>query len=191
MGLFKKTKKVAEIEYMHSYDKFPNDVVNAFSIITDKYKLKFKADGICSVDITNQYVRMNFNMDRYDLQGLLFKKGDSTSFGITRLATHNNWKEPRIENSPNSDYGNKKEIKNQLNHFAFIVDKYLSTTLTGNFDWYNQVKQEDEYERQLIGLILGPEIEYGHPISQKFRDGDKTWKIDIEKHIVENSIELK
>ena len=176
---------------MHSYKDFPEDVINAFSNITDKYQLQFKTDGIYSVDISNQFIKMNFNMDRYDLQGLLFKKGDSNSFGITRLITYGKPDEFKMEKFPDAEYGDKHGIRNQLNHYAFLIDKYLSNILKGNFDWYDQVKKEDEYEKKLIGLILGPEIKSGHPISKKFWDGDKTWKGDIEKYIVENNIELK
>ncbi|MFN7913164.1 MAG: M48 family metalloprotease [Bacteroidota bacterium] len=61
-------------ELMHSYPDFPKDVIEVFRTLTIKYKLKPTVDGICSVNFDNQFCRLNFNMDRYDLQGLFYCK---------------------------------------------------------------------------------------------------------------------
>ena len=62
------------IELMHSYPDFPKDAIEAFHNLTNKYNLKSKTDGICSVNFDNKYCLLNFNMDRYDLHGLIFRK---------------------------------------------------------------------------------------------------------------------
>ena len=176
---------------MHSYSEFPNDVKIAFLPLVNQYNLKFKAEGICSVDLENKYCRINFNMDRYNLQGVIFKKGDSTSFAITRIASYQNPKDFEKEEIPKTEYGDKKSIKKLLHYFSMVTNKYLGEVLNGDFSWFDQVKKEDEYERQLVSLIMGSEMEYEHPISQKFWSGDKTWKADIEKYIKQNKISIK
>jgi len=190
MKLFNRKKKINQIEYMHSYDDFPRDVEDSFSSIVDKYEFKFHVQGICSVDIENKFCRINLNMDRFDLQGLLFINGEETSFSLSRLASDQNDKKFEKEEFPSSDYGNKESIKRQLEYYANISDKYLETTLKGDFSWFNRMKEEDAYEKQLVGLILGSEIEHTHPISKKFWSGDKSWKTDIENYIRQNNIEI-
>jgi hypothetical protein len=191
MKLFGNRKnKIDDIQYMHSYEEFPKDAELAFSSIKEKYRLKFKANGIYSVDFTNKYCRINFNMDRYDLQALLFKKGDSTSFSITRLAIDVNELEYSKEVIPATGYGNKEGVKDSLFFYSRILDKYLNHILKGDLIWYDRIKQEDEYESKLIGVILGGEIEHKHPISKKFWDGDSSWKSDIEKYIKEKEIKI-
>ena len=182
--------KIDDIQYMHSYEEFPQVAELAFDSIKEKYSLKFKEDGIYSVDFSNKYCRLNFNMDRYDLQGLLFKKGDSTSFSISRLATYFNDAEYSKEDIPSIGYGNKVGVKDSLFFYSKILDKYLNHVLKGDFTWYEKIKQEDEYESKLIAVILSDKMEYEHPISKKFWSGDSSWKSDIEKYIKEKQIEI-
>ena len=79
-------------ELIHSYPDFPKDVIEVFRTLTIKYKLKPTVDGICSVNFDNQFCRLNFNMDRYDLQGLfyckrglIFKKIETESQSINQI----------------------------------------------------------------------------------------------------------
>ena len=67
----------------------------------------------------------------------------------------------------------------------------LPTVLNGDFSWYNKQKNSDLYERKLVGVILGKNIDYDHPISKKFWSGDKSWRQDIETFIKENGINLE
>lgn len=76
---------VDNIELMHSYPDFSKDVIEAFQNLTKKYNLKPTANGICSVNFENQYCLLNFNLDKYNLQGLLFQK--KTEFCQKRLMT--------------------------------------------------------------------------------------------------------
>jgi hypothetical protein len=45
-------------------------------------------------------------------------------------------------------------LEGSLEYYAAIVDKYLGNVLRGDFSWYARIKKEDEYERQLVALIL-------------------------------------
>ena len=186
------------IELMHSYPDFPKDAFEAFHNLTSKYKLKPTADGICSVNFDNQYCRLNFNMDRYDLQGLLFrktgllsKKTDDFSFGISSIA---NLLEPNhnfADTYPKTSYGDKKAIRQLLFWYADLIEKCLPTVLNGDFSWYDKQKNADLYERKLVGVILGKHIDYEHPISKKFWSGDKSWRQDIETFIKDNDIKIE
>ena len=186
------------IELMHSYPEFPKDIIEAFQNLTFKYKLIPTVDGICSVNFDNKFCRLNFNMDRYDLQGLLyrkdgilFKKTDEYSFAITKIATLLNPESKILDTFPKTTYGNRDEIRQLLFWYADLTDKYLATVLTGDFSWYEREKKNDLYERQLIGVILGPHLNHEHPISKKFWGGDKSWRQDVEEFIKDNKIELK
>ncbi|MGI8600710.1 MAG: hypothetical protein ACR2KB_15765 [Chitinophagaceae bacterium] len=186
------------IELMHSYPDFPKDSIEAFKNLTVKYNLQPTVDGICSVSFDNEFCRLNFNMDRYDLQGLLFpkqgllfKKTDDFSFGITQIANllypdHN-----LADSCPKTTYGDKQAIRQLLFWYANLVEKCLETVLAGNFSWYDKQKATDLYERKLVGVILGKYIDYEHPISKKFWSGDTSWRQDIETFIKNNDIKLE
>lgn len=178
------------MEQMHSYNEFPNDVKKAFANLTSKYGLTYHPNGICSVDIKNKFCRLNFNMDRYDLQGLLFKTGDSTSFGLIRLANDLDSKDFSTKEIPITEYNNQQSIRELLNFYSKMIDSNLSHVLQGDFSWYNRIKSEDNYEKKLVGVIIGSKIEYEHPISKKFWSGDSSWKPDLEEYIKKNGIKI-
>ena len=67
----------------------------------------------------------------------------------------------------------------------------MASVLNGRIDWFNHLKQEDEYERKLVKIMLSAELEYEHPISLKFFKGDESWKEDIEEFIIENKIKIQ
>lgn len=186
------------IELMHSYPDFPKDAIEAFQNLTTKCKLKPTVKGICSVNFDNKFCRLNFNMDRYDLQGLLFrkqglliKKTDDFSFGISEIANllcpnHN-----LADTYPKTTYGDKQAIRQLLFWYADLAEKCLTTVLTGDFSWYEKQKSDDLYQRKLVGVILEKQIDHEHPISKKFWSGDKSWRQDIETFIKDNNIKLE
>ena len=106
---------------MHSFKEFPEVVINAFSPLIVKYDLKFKTNGFHSVDITNQFVRLNFNMDRYNLQGFVFAHDFSLGFWIIRLIMFDRPNDFVLEKFPTSKYQGKNLVKNQMRHFAFFL----------------------------------------------------------------------
>jgi hypothetical protein len=186
------------IELMHSYPDFPNDVIGAFKNLTLKYNLQPTVNGICSVNFDNIFCRLNYNMDRYNLQGLIFrkngiilKKTDNHSFGISTIANLLSPNHKLFESYPKTAYGDKKSIKLLLIWYADLINQCLPTVLNGDFSWYDKQKNDELYEKKLIGLVLGHHFDYNHPISKKFWAGDNTWRQDIEKFIKENNIKLE
>lgn len=186
------------IELMHSYSEFPNDAIEAFQNLINKYNLRPTVHGICSIIFDNKFCRLNFNMDRYDLQGQLFRKQvspykeiDEFSFSISAIANllcpdHN-----LADTFPKTTYGDKKSIRHFLFWYANLIEGCLTTVLSGNFNWYDKLKKDNLYQRKLIGVMLGKHIDYEHPISKKFRSGDNSWRQDIEKFIRDNDIQLE
>ena len=134
-------------------------------------------------------------MDRYDLQGLLFRKQVSPSneledfsFSISAIANllcpdHN-----LAFTSPKTTYGDKDSIRQFLFWYADLIENCLATVLVGDFSWYDKQKDDDLYQKKLIAVLLGKHIDYEHPISKKFRSGDKSWRQDIETFIKDNDI---
>jgi hypothetical protein len=127
-------------ELMHSYPDFPKDVIEVFRTLTIKYKLKPTADGICSVNFDNQFCRLNFNMDRYDLQGLfyckrglIFKKIETESQSINQIVIMLFPDSNFLKTFPKTTYGNKDETRQLLFWYADIVEKYLESVLIGDF----------------------------------------------------------
>ena len=186
------------IEFMHSYPDFPKDAIEAFQNLTSKFKLRPTEDGICSVNFDNQFCRLNFNMDRYDLQGLIFrkqgffsKKIDDFSFGIISIANLLAPNHNFADTCPETSYGDTQAIRQLLFWYADLIEKCLPTVLQGDFSWYDKQKKADLYERKLVGVILGNHIGHEHPISKKFWGGDKSWRQDIETYIKDNDIKVE
>jgi hypothetical protein len=185
-------------ELMHSYPDFPRDAIEAFHNLTGKYKLKPKAEGICSIDFDNPHCRLNFNMDRYDLQGVLFrkhgwitKKIDDFPVNIVVVANLLTPNHPFADTYPKTTYGDTHAIRQLLFWYAELIENCLSTVLNGDFSWYEKQKNADLYQRKLVGVVLGKHMDREHPISKKFWSGDKTWKQDVEKFIQDNHIQLE
>ena len=128
------------IELMHSYPDFPKDAIEAFKNLTSKYKLKPTSKGIYSVNFDNKFCRLNFNMDRYDLQGLfyrkrglLFKKIETETHSINQIVITLFPDSNFLKTFPKATYGNKDETRKLLLWYADIVENYLETVLIGDF----------------------------------------------------------
>lgn len=125
---------------MHSYPEFPQDVVDAFSKVILKHRLKPKIDGIYSVNLENKYCRINLNMDRYDLQVLYFKKSglifttiEDKPYGITNLIMQVLKSKDFLNTFPVTSYGNRSQITELLNWYSYNIEKHLSKLLEGDF----------------------------------------------------------
>lgn len=128
------------IELMHSYPDFPKDAIAAFRNLTIKYNLTPTVKGIYSVSFDNRFCRLNFNMDRYDLQGLFyFKRGliiktiEKESYAINKIALTLFPSSNFLTTFPKTTYGNKDETRQLLLWYAETVEKYLATILNGDF----------------------------------------------------------
>ena len=166
-----------------SYKEFPQDVLTSFQTLIDEYSLSIKVTGDYHVEISNRNVVLSFSFDRGDLYSEIRKKNKDYTFAI--------W---QVYKFLFPDSQSKEKSKNypvdDLKFYASLFRNELNSVLLGDFHWYKDLKKEKEYEKKLVAVILGPKMDYKHPISQKFWNGDKTWRSDIEEFIKENNIKI-
>lgn len=176
----------------HSYQEFPEDVLNAFEAVIQLHKLTVEKREDHYVGLSNEFVEINFSFDRGDLYAELSKKNDDFTFAIYQIYKHL-YGSIAEENYQNSKIVEKKlgYPKTELVWFAQLFENELSSILMGNFEWYEAVRSAQEYERQLVAVVLGPHLPHPNDISVKFWNGDPTWRQDIEKFIKDEGIELK
>ncbi|MBU3823148.1 hypothetical protein KO566_13880 [Flavobacteriaceae bacterium XHP0103] len=167
-----------------SYKEFPQDVLDSFSPLIEKHNLSKKIRGDHFVELTGEKVVLQFAFDRGDLYCEIKKPSDNFKFAIWQVYEFL---------FPNSQIKieSKEYPKADLKFYCELLNKEMESIMLGDFSWYNRLRKETEYESSLISVILGPEMDYEHPISQKFWNGDKTWKSDIEDFIKQKGIKLK
>jgi len=169
----------------YGYKEFPQDVLDAFSTLIEKYNLSTKVKEDYFVELSNENVVISFLFDRGDLYSNIQKGRDDFSFAIWQVYNF------LFPNAVENEIGKSKDYpKHDLLYYAALLSNELNPVILGDFHWYNTLKNEIEYENKLIGLVLGPEIDFNHPISQKFWKRDKTWRTDIERYIKKNNIIL-
>lgn len=175
----------------YSYKEFPEDVLNAFEIIIKKHYLIIEKREDFYVALSNQFVEIKFSYDKGTLYPELRKTDDDFTFPIIGVYSHiykiqaHEWIQNVKMQKKNERYPNYYLVE-----YAKLFENELASILTGNFSWYSALRAELEYEQKLITILLGPQIDYNHPISQKFWKGDSTWKQDLEQFIKEQGIEL-
>ena len=122
----------------------------------------------------------------------LSKKNDDFTFAIYQIYKHLYGSIAEV-NYQNSKIKERKfgYPKTDLVWFAKLFENELSSILIGNFEWYEALRSAQEYEKQLVAVVLGPHLPHPNAISAKFWNGDPTWRQDIEKFIKDEGIELK
>jgi hypothetical protein len=175
----------------YSYKEFPNDVLNAFETIIKTHDLAVEMREDYYVGLSNRHVEVSFSFDRGDLYSEIRKSNDDFTFAIFQVYKHLCGVKAD-ENYQSAKIGRKQlgYPKTDLLWFAKLFENELSSILTGNFDWYEELRTEKEYEKQLVAVVLGPHLPHPNPISKKFWNGDPTWREDVEKFIKEEKIEL-
>ncbi len=176
----------------HSYQEFPEDVLNAFEAVIQLHKLTVEKREDYYVGLSNKFVEINFSFDRGDLYAELRKKNDDFTFAIYQIYKHL-YGSIAEENYQNSKIKERKfgYPKTDLVWFAKLFENELSSILIGNFEWYEALRSAQEYEKQLVAVVLGPHLLHPNAIRAKFWNGDPTWRQDIEKFIKDEGIELK
>jgi len=165
----------------YSYKEFPQDVLNAFATLIAQHNLSAEIEADNFVELYNEQVILKFTFNRGDFMAELRKNGDTYTFAISQLVNYlipHAWKK---EKSPDYPRG-------LLCFYAELFSNELNPILLGDFEWYDGLKAENLYESSLIRVAWG--LETSHPIYQKFRKLDKTWKSDIEEYIRKNNIKL-
>ena len=174
-----------------SYKEFPQDVLSAFEKLIKKHKLCVKISEDYLVELSNKYVEISFSFDRGDLYSELCKKNDNYTFAIYQVYKHLYGSVAEDNYKRRKNGGNESGYpKSDLIWFARLFENELSSVLTGNFDWYDELRKEKEYESQLVAVVLGPHLPHPNPISKKMWDGDPTWRHDVEAFIKEKGIKL-
>ncbi len=169
-----------------SYKEFPEDVLTAFEIIIKMHKLSVEIREDYYVGLSNGHVEISFSFDKGDLYSEICRKNDDYSFAIYQVYKHlyGNMAE---DNYQRSNIGGKQlgYPKTDLVWFAKLFENELSSILIGNFEWYQELRTEKEYEKQLVAVVLGPHLPHPNPMSKKYWSGDPTWRQDVEKFIKE------
>jgi len=175
----------------YSYKEFPEDVLSAFETIIKAHNLIIKKREDFYIGLSNQYVEIKFSFDKGTLYSELRKIDDDFTFPIISVFSH------LYKIQADEWFRNVKMIQKNMSYpkyylveYAKLFENELASILTGNFSWYSALRAELEYERKLTAILLGPQIDYNHPISQKFWKGDVTWKQDLAHFIKEHGIEL-
>ena len=168
------------------------DVLNAFETVIKTHNLSVEKREDYYVGLSNRHVEISFSFDRGDLYSEIGKRSDDFTFAIYQVYKHL-YGSAAEDNYKRSKIGGKQlgYPKTDLAWFAKLFENELSAILTGNFDWYEKLRTEKEYEKQLVAVLLGPNLPHPNPISNKFWKGDPTWREDVEKFIKEEKIELK
>ena len=167
-----------------SYKEFPKDVFDSFSPLIEKHNLSKTFKGDYFVQLTGKKVVLQFEFDRGDLFCEIKKKGDDFKFALWQVYE---FLFPISQKKNES----KDYPKAELKFYCELLNNEMESIMLGDFSWYNELKKEIEYESSLIAVIYGPEMDYEHPISQKFWKGDKSWKSDMEDFIKQKGIKLK
>lgn len=176
----------------YSYKEFPTDVLNVFESIIKTHNLSLETREDYYVGLSNRHVEISFSFDRGDLYSEIRRRDDDFVFAIYQVYKHIYGCVAEV-NYVRSKIGRRQlgYPKTDLVWFAKLFENELSSILIGNFDWYEELRTEIEYEKQLVAVVLGPHLPHPNPISNKFWNGDPKWKEDVEKFIEEEKIELK
>ena len=173
-----------------SYKEFPEDVLNAFESIIKVHNMSVERKEDYYVGLSNKHVKITFAYDKGDLYAELRKKNDDFTFAIYQVYRHLYGTKAEANNQ-NLKSDGVRNPKADLVWFAKLFENELSSILTGDFSWYEELRAAKEYENQLVSIVLGPHLNHAHPISQKFWKGDSTWREDVEQFIRDKGIELK
>jgi hypothetical protein len=168
---------------MHGYEKFFDDVTDAFQEIIASKKPVVK----CFSDQTfgNYSVRLEFpksvlifDLDRMDLQVCFADKSESDEKYHINDIVEVLYPIDAVTEF-NTENGSREMVIQQLHFFYKLVRDYLENVIDGDFSWSNLYKVRAEESRSRIAKVL--QLEYNHSIYQKFRVGDNSWKEDIDK----------
>ncbi|MEN0049401.1 MAG: hypothetical protein AAF806_20240 [Bacteroidota bacterium] len=166
----------------YSYKKFPQEVLKAFSDLIVQHQLTIEVGLDHLVELSNEFVVLTFLFDRGDFTAKISKKKDDFSFGLWEVINYLDrqvWSKEKSKDYPTS----------LMRLYAKTLSNELNPVFSGDFHWYEGLKAQKQYESSLIGAVR--QLDKQHPIYQKFRAGDKSWKTDMEAYIEENGIQLK
>jgi hypothetical protein len=177
----------------HSYEEFPEDAIKAFSEIIKKYEFVVESKSMTHILLSNETTQIWFDMDRYDLLGLIIQKNckPRKKFGITQVVNHLHPEfssSEELKNFEHHSYGER--AINTLNWYAKIIEKYLKPVLKGNFNWAKELfRIVNSYNIKHIDFIY-QHFENNHEIIKLYENEDGNWEPKLYKYLEENKIEI-
>ncbi|GAC1306333.1 MAG: hypothetical protein NVSMB24_16510 [Mucilaginibacter sp.] len=167
---------------MHGYSGFHEDVKSAFSdliyqknpIISIRSNIDF---GIYAVELTFEYSKLIFDLDRMDLQSNFVNPKDNKIYNVLRIAALLHRK-VSFQKTNTITSETRENILEHLRYTNEIIEKYLMNVVEGDFTWTEIYLKHENEESRMIQEVLNLEPE--DLISQKFWKGDETWKIDLK-----------
>lgn len=166
----------------YSYKEFPQDVLTAFVQLIETYRLTVEIEEDNLVELGNEHVVLKFMFDRGEFFAELRKDGDDTTFALWEIINYlvpNAWKKKKSKDYPGG----------LLRFYAELFSNELNPILLGDDHWYEGLKEAKLYESSLIRAVR--QLDFHHPIYQKFSKLDKSWKADMETYIKQHNIQLK
>ena len=143
--------------------------------------------------LENKYLELCFNMDRYDLMGVIRQKNirPMRAFGITQIIIHLNpeWKETEeFKSFKHHDYG--QSAINTLSWYERYTSKYLKSVLSGDFSWSEELFRKDNYYIEYIDFIYD-NFDKENEIRKLYEDGNGNWMPKLFKYLEEKNIKIK
>src|SRR5690606_10784041 len=109
-----------------SYNEFPNDVLEAFSILITKHRLSKKIEGNYYVELSNKNMVLQFEFDRATLYCEIKKKGDDYKFAIWQVYNF-------LFSQNQKKFGNKMSTVDTLNFYCDLLNNDMESIILGDF----------------------------------------------------------
>lgn len=184
---------MSSIERIHSYPEFPNDAIKAFTNIIENYDFVIESKSITHILFSNNTIQICFDMDRYDLRGILIQKNvkPRRKFGITQVISHLN---PNFQKSEDlKSFEHHKWGENAfetLNWYAKMTEKYLKSVLDGNFEWSEYLFRVVNSDRIKLIDFIYEHFDNQNEILKLYENEDGNWEPKLYKYLMENKIEI-
>ncbi|WP_426671839.1 hypothetical protein ACPPVU_11435 [Mucilaginibacter sp. McL0603] len=169
-----------------NYRGFDNDIRNSFKDLIVEFHLELMELSEGSYLLKGESCNLRFTYDRGDIACDL-----KQPFDIEDSPGYNIWQVYRFLYPDKSKLEHKERLydkKLQLLEHAEIIQENLKDVLSGNFSWLNKFMEDKKKEDKIFSIAF--DLDYEHPIKIKLRQGDLTWRDDIEKYLIANNIVL-
>ena len=184
---------MGSIERMHSYEEFPEDAEKAFSKIIDDYGFVIESKSMTHILFANKTTQIWFDMDRYDLLGLIIQKNvqPRKKFGVTQVINH---LYPEFQNSEDSKSFNRHSYGQSafqtLKWYALMIEKYLSPVLEGDFKWADELFRIVNVHRIKLIDFIYKNFDHKHEIIKLYEKEGGNWEPKLYRYLEENNIEI-
>lgn len=175
------------MDVLTNYPEFARDIKASLEgLINDYGFVLFEVYDGC-YELRNLKCTFRLTYDRGDISCNIkypFSKDNQYGYGVCSVFKYlfpNDNSE--IENEPVCD------PRLQLSKYSKIIKKYLMTIVNGDFSWVDGYLIEQKHFENRIKFIR-EQLEYNHPIKQKFLNGDISWQKDLDNYLKEHGMKL-